>query len=190
MTWAFKGRRVPGTDSSKAAHRSPEFRKEWSHLGDLAKEIEPCLYDVVHIETASMARASPFAATNDLRAASPRFSRERLCCRRVNRAPPGRSRRVPPERLAISARPPATHVRTLGTWPGAIPLGCGERERPLAGPSITTARRNAVGDPMGPVAIPDSLHRHTAAERYRRDMPRPRPAAEPPRQAFEQLPFH
>jgi hypothetical protein len=30
---------------------------EWSHFGDLAKEIEPCLYEVVHIETASMARA-------------------------------------------------------------------------------------------------------------------------------------
>ena len=45
-------------DKLEAAHHSPEFRKEWSHLGDLAKEIpEPCLYDVVHIETASMARA-------------------------------------------------------------------------------------------------------------------------------------
>jgi heme-degrading monooxygenase HmoA len=37
----------------KAAHHSPEFRKKWSHFGDLAKEIEPRLYDVVHIKTAS-----------------------------------------------------------------------------------------------------------------------------------------
>jgi heme-degrading monooxygenase HmoA len=44
-------------DKLEAAHHSPEFRKEWSHFGDLAKEITPCLYDVVHIETASMARA-------------------------------------------------------------------------------------------------------------------------------------
>jgi hypothetical protein len=39
-----------------AAHHSPEFRKEWSHFGKLAEEIEPCLYDVVHIETASLGR--------------------------------------------------------------------------------------------------------------------------------------
>jgi heme-degrading monooxygenase HmoA len=42
-------------ESLKAAHHSGEFRKEWSHFGDLAEEIEPCLYDIVHIETASMA---------------------------------------------------------------------------------------------------------------------------------------
>ena len=49
---------IQWTDRAKleAAHHSPEFRKEWSHFGDLAKEIEPCLYDVVHIETASMAQ--------------------------------------------------------------------------------------------------------------------------------------
>ena len=50
---------VQWTDREKltAAHHSPEFRKEWRHFGELAKEIEPILYDVVHIETASMARA-------------------------------------------------------------------------------------------------------------------------------------
>lgn len=42
----------------EAAHHSPEFRKEWSRFGDITNEIEPCLYDVVHIETASMAKAS------------------------------------------------------------------------------------------------------------------------------------
>ena len=51
---------VQWTDRQKleAAHKSPEFRKEWSHFGDLAKEIEPCLYEAVHIETASMKKAS------------------------------------------------------------------------------------------------------------------------------------
>ena len=50
---------VQWTDRSKleAAHKSPEFRKEWSRFGDVAKEIEPCLYEAVHIQTASMARA-------------------------------------------------------------------------------------------------------------------------------------
>jgi heme-degrading monooxygenase HmoA len=50
---------IQWTDRKKleAAHQSPEFRAAWSHFGDLAKEIEPRLYDVVHIETASMARA-------------------------------------------------------------------------------------------------------------------------------------
>ena len=44
-------------DKLEAAHHSPEFRKEWSHFGDLANEIEPFLYEVVHIETASKAQA-------------------------------------------------------------------------------------------------------------------------------------
>ena len=50
---------VQWTDRDKLvkAHHSPEFRKEWKHFGELAEEIDPCLYDVVHIETASMARA-------------------------------------------------------------------------------------------------------------------------------------
>ena len=51
---------VQWTDREKlsAAHHSPEFRKEWRHFGDMAKEIEPCLYDVVLIETASSAKAA------------------------------------------------------------------------------------------------------------------------------------
>lgn len=36
-----------------AAHHAPEFRKKWPRFGELANEIEPCLYDVVHIESAS-----------------------------------------------------------------------------------------------------------------------------------------
>ena len=35
-----------------AAHHSPEFRKRWPQLGEIAEEIEPCLYDVVHVEAA------------------------------------------------------------------------------------------------------------------------------------------
>ena len=50
---------VQWTDRKKleAAHHSPEFRKEWSHFGDLTQAIEPCLYEAVHIETASRAKA-------------------------------------------------------------------------------------------------------------------------------------
>lgn len=36
----------------KAAHQSPEFRKRWPQFGDLADEIDPGLYDVVHTEAA------------------------------------------------------------------------------------------------------------------------------------------
>ena len=36
----------------KAAHQAPEFRKMWPRFGELVNEIEPCLYDVVHIEAA------------------------------------------------------------------------------------------------------------------------------------------
>jgi heme-degrading monooxygenase HmoA len=39
-------------DKLKAAHHSPEFRKQWPRFGELVKEIEPCLYDVVHVEAA------------------------------------------------------------------------------------------------------------------------------------------
>jgi heme-degrading monooxygenase HmoA len=35
-----------------AAHHAPEFRKKWPQFGKLADEIDPCLYDVVHIEAA------------------------------------------------------------------------------------------------------------------------------------------
>jgi heme-degrading monooxygenase HmoA len=36
----------------EAAHHSPEFRKKWPRFGDLAKDIEPCLYDVIFAESA------------------------------------------------------------------------------------------------------------------------------------------
>jgi quinol monooxygenase YgiN len=39
-------------DTLEAAHQSPEFRKRWPEFGKIAKEIEPCLYDVVHVEAA------------------------------------------------------------------------------------------------------------------------------------------
>src|SRR5262250_3095043 len=35
-----------------AAHHSPEFRKRWPELGDLSQEIEPSLYEVMHVEAA------------------------------------------------------------------------------------------------------------------------------------------
>jgi heme-degrading monooxygenase HmoA len=36
----------------EAAHHSPEFRKKWPRFGELAKDIEPCLYDVIFAESA------------------------------------------------------------------------------------------------------------------------------------------
>jgi heme-degrading monooxygenase HmoA len=39
-------------DKLAAAHHAPEFRKKWPRFGELVKEVEPCLYDVVHIEAA------------------------------------------------------------------------------------------------------------------------------------------
>ena len=39
-------------DKLTAAHQSPEFRKRWPQFGEMAREIEPCLYDVVHVESA------------------------------------------------------------------------------------------------------------------------------------------
>jgi heme-degrading monooxygenase HmoA len=36
----------------EAAHQSAEFRKKWPRFGELIKEAEPCLYQVVHIEAA------------------------------------------------------------------------------------------------------------------------------------------
>ena len=35
-----------------AAHHAPEFRKKWPRFGELVKEVDPCLYDVVHVEAA------------------------------------------------------------------------------------------------------------------------------------------
>ncbi len=45
---------VQWTDKEKlaAAHHSPEFRKKWPRFGDLVKEAEPCLYDVVLVAAA------------------------------------------------------------------------------------------------------------------------------------------
>jgi hypothetical protein len=39
-------------DELAAAHHTPEFRKRWPRFGELAREIEPCLYDVVLVESA------------------------------------------------------------------------------------------------------------------------------------------
>jgi len=39
-------------DKLAAAHRSAEFRKRWPRFGELVKEADPCLYDVVHVEAA------------------------------------------------------------------------------------------------------------------------------------------
>jgi hypothetical protein len=39
-------------DKLAAAHHSPEFRKKWPQFGELVKEADPCLYDVVHVEAA------------------------------------------------------------------------------------------------------------------------------------------
>ena len=40
-------------DKLKAAHHSPEFRKKWPRFGELVQDIEPCLYEVVHVEAAA-----------------------------------------------------------------------------------------------------------------------------------------
>jgi heme-degrading monooxygenase HmoA len=40
-------------DKLAAAHHSPEFRKRWPRFGELVQQIEPCLYDVVHVEAAA-----------------------------------------------------------------------------------------------------------------------------------------
>ena len=37
-------------DTLAAAHHSPEFRKKWPRFGEIAEEIEPCLYELVHTE--------------------------------------------------------------------------------------------------------------------------------------------
>jgi quinol monooxygenase YgiN len=39
-------------DRLAAAHHSPEFRKRWPRFGELVREAEPELYDVVHVENA------------------------------------------------------------------------------------------------------------------------------------------
>jgi heme-degrading monooxygenase HmoA len=40
-------------DKLAAAHHAPEFRRKWPRFGQLVNEIEPCLYEVVHVETAA-----------------------------------------------------------------------------------------------------------------------------------------
>lgn len=37
-------------DQLEAAHHSPEFRNKWPRFGELIKDAEPCLYDVVLVE--------------------------------------------------------------------------------------------------------------------------------------------
>jgi heme-degrading monooxygenase HmoA len=41
---------IQWTDAQKlsAAHHSPEFRKKWPRFGEIAEQIDPCLYEVVH----------------------------------------------------------------------------------------------------------------------------------------------
>ena len=34
-----------------AAHRAPEFRSKWPQVGKAAEDIEPALYEVVHVES-------------------------------------------------------------------------------------------------------------------------------------------
>ena len=45
---------VQWTNAEKlaAAHRSPEFRKKWPRFAEIVREIDPSLYDVVHVEAA------------------------------------------------------------------------------------------------------------------------------------------
>ena len=39
-------------DQLEAAHKSPEFRKEWGHFDRVSDDIDPHLYEVVHVEDA------------------------------------------------------------------------------------------------------------------------------------------
>ncbi len=34
----------------EAAHQAPEFRKKWPRFGELVEDVDPCLYEVVHVE--------------------------------------------------------------------------------------------------------------------------------------------
>jgi heme-degrading monooxygenase HmoA len=36
-------------DLLQSAHKSPEFRKEWSHFGQVTDDIGPHLYEVAHV---------------------------------------------------------------------------------------------------------------------------------------------
>ena len=49
---SLDGRRIvqwESRDLLAAAHRSPQFRKEWGHFDELADEIDPHLYEVAHV---------------------------------------------------------------------------------------------------------------------------------------------
>jgi heme-degrading monooxygenase HmoA len=37
-------------DRLARAHHAPEFRAKWPQFGELVKEVDPGLYDVVHVE--------------------------------------------------------------------------------------------------------------------------------------------
>jgi heme-degrading monooxygenase HmoA len=39
-------------DTLAAAHHAPEFRQKWPRFGELVKDVEPCLYEVVLTEAA------------------------------------------------------------------------------------------------------------------------------------------
>jgi heme-degrading monooxygenase HmoA len=39
-------------DLLEAAHRSPQFRKEWGRFDSITQDIDPHLYEVAHIEDA------------------------------------------------------------------------------------------------------------------------------------------
>ena len=36
----------------EAAHHAPEFRKKWPQFGELVKDVDPCLYEVVYSNAA------------------------------------------------------------------------------------------------------------------------------------------
>jgi heme-degrading monooxygenase HmoA len=42
-------------DQLQAAHKSPEFRKEWGHFDQVTDAIDPHLYEVAHIADSSKA---------------------------------------------------------------------------------------------------------------------------------------
>jgi heme-degrading monooxygenase HmoA len=54
---SLDGRRVvnyiqwQSRDLLQAAHKSPEFRKEWSRFDKLTDDIDPHLYEIVHFES-------------------------------------------------------------------------------------------------------------------------------------------
>jgi quinol monooxygenase YgiN len=52
---SFDGKRIvnyiqwKNRDLLRAAHQSPEFRKEWGHFDQLTETIDPHLYEVSHV---------------------------------------------------------------------------------------------------------------------------------------------